>query len=118
MQMKGLLTKRFLQTSRSWLQYLTLAVVVPIVMAVVCGIVTDVITSLDETDQPDPLLITLADYPDIQSLVEEPKDDIPYGQDVAQLFTTIISDVISKNSNDKKDDFLSHRLYLIGFFRL
>jgi len=48
--MKGLLTKRALQTSRTWLTLLSLSLV-PILMAVFCGLVNQLITSFDDADE-------------------------------------------------------------------
>jgi len=65
-------------------------------MAVVCSVVADIITSLEETDESDPLLLTLKDYPNMRALVENPTLPLPEGTDIATSFVDIVQNVISE----------------------
>ncbi len=63
LHMKGLVTKRVLQTFRTWVTYLSMAMV-PVVVAVICGVVVDFIGEIGDPEEAEPLVMTLEDYED------------------------------------------------------
>ncbi len=81
------MTKRLLQTWRTWVTYFVMALA-PIGMAVVCGVVLDLIESLADPDAPEPLVVTLEDYPDNVFYLQEDLlgiDDIDFNSHLQSL---------------------------------
>eukprot|EP00095_Tigriopus_kingsejongensis_P007158 maker-scaffold285_size222332-snap-gene-1.18 protein:Tk07158 transcript:maker-scaffold285_size222332-snap-gene-1.18-mRNA-1 annotation:"hypothetical protein TcasGA2_TC002276" len=61
LQMKGLLTKRVIQTKRNWIMYLIMAVV-PIIMSVLAGVLTNIISQLGGLSETEPRTMNFGQY--------------------------------------------------------
>ncbi|XP_059097129.1 phospholipid-transporting ATPase ABCA3-like [Tigriopus californicus] len=61
LQMKGLITKRMIQTKRNWMMYLLMGLV-PMIMAILSGVVVNLVSDLGGTSESEPRRMTFADY--------------------------------------------------------